>query len=114
MIVPSRFKILSARSCLLFAPFKSQHNLALPVSMPCDADDEILRQRPSIAVATRDQTGIRHRFTKTGVLQQLRSHAVRCNSLAVLVSLAEEVNRFWSSLQPRHTRFTVRNVDRVK
>ena len=81
--------------------FRSQYNFALPMTVAGDADDEILREGTSITITCRDQTGIRHRFTEAGVLQQLHSHAVRRNSLAVLVSLAEEVHGFWSSLQRR-------------
>jgi hypothetical protein len=54
MIVLSRFKIVAARSCLLFAQFKSQHNLAFPMTVACDADDEVFREGASIAVAICD------------------------------------------------------------
>jgi hypothetical protein len=66
MIVLSRFKIVAAHSCLLFAQFKtvlirsyadcvrSQNHFAFPVTMACDADDEVFREGPSIAVATRN------------------------------------------------------------
>src|SRR5215217_7170551 len=91
-----------------------QNHFAFPVAVACDADDEVFRQRPSITITCRYQTGVCDCFTQTRVLQQLRSHTVRRNSLAVLVSLAKEVDRFWSSLQRRYTGLTIRDVDRIE
>ena len=77
MIVCSRFKIEmrpgNHRLRRLFMHLRNlwmallQNNFTLPVAVARDADDEVLSQRPSVAVAARDQTGVRHRFAEAGV-----------------------------------------------